>query len=80
MNKYPLPLMRELRSWLSQASIFTKLDLKNDNYLICMAEDEEWKTTFKSRYGLYEDTMMPFGLCNALLTFQSMINDVFRDM
>jgi len=79
-NKYPLPLMSELRSRLGKATIITKLDLKNSYYLIRMAEGEEWKTTFKSRYGLYEYTVMPFGLCNAPSTFQSMIIDVFRDM
>ena len=79
-NKYPLPLMSELRSRLGKATIFTKLDLKNGYYLIRMAEGEEWKTAFKSRYSLYEYTVMPFGLCNAPATFQSMINDVFRDM
>jgi len=79
-NKYPLPLMSELRSRLGKATIFTKLDLKNGYYLIRMAEGEEWKTTFKSRHGLYVYTVMPFGLCNALSTFQSMINDVFRNM
>jgi len=79
-NKYPLPLMSELRSRLGKATIFTRLDLKNGYYLIRMAEGEEWKTAFESRYGLYEYTMMPCGLCNAPSTFQSMINDVFRDM
>jgi len=79
-NKYPLALMSELRSWLGKATIFTKLDLKNGYYLIRMAEGEEWKTAFKSRYGLYKYTMMAFGLCNVPSTFQSMINDVFRDM
>jgi len=79
-NKYPLPFISELRSRLGKATIFTKLDLKNGYYLIRMAEGEEWKTAFKSRYGLYEYTVMPFGLCNAPSTFQSMINDVFRDM
>ena len=80
INKHPLPLMSELRSRLSKATIFTKLDLKNGYYLIRMAEGEECKTALKSRYGLYEYTMMPFGLCNAPSTFQSMINNVFRDM
>jgi len=40
-NKYPLPLMRELRSRLGKATIDTKLDLKNGYYLIRMAEGEE---------------------------------------
>jgi len=79
-NKYPLPLVSELRSRLCKATIFTKLDLKNGYYLTRMAEGEEWKTAFKIRYGLYEYTVMPFVLCNAPTTFQSMINDVFCDM
>jgi len=79
-NKYPLPLMNELRSRLGKATVFTKLDLKNGYYLIRMAEGDEWKTAFKSRYGLYEYSVMPCGLCNAPSTFQGMINDVFRDM
>jgi len=79
-HKYPLPVMNELRSRLGKATVFTKLDLKNGYYVIRMAEAEEWKTAFKRRYGLYEYTVMPFGLCNAPSTFQGMINDVFRDM
>jgi len=79
-NKYLLPLMSELRSRLGKATLFTKLDLKNGYYLIRMVEEEEWKTTLKNRYGLYEYTVIPFGLCNAPSTFQSMINDVFRDI
>jgi len=72
--------MNELRSRLGTATVFTKLYLKNGYYLIRMAEGEEWKTAFKSRYGLYKYTVMPFGPCNAPSTFQGMINDVFRDM
>ena len=45
-----------------------------------MAKGEEWKTAFCCRYGLYEYTVMPFELCNAPATFQSMINDIFRDV
>ena len=79
-NKYSLPLMSELRSRLGKATIFTKLDLKNAYYLIRIAEGEEWKTAFKSRYGLYEYTVMLFGLSNPRSKCQRMINDVFRDM
>jgi len=72
--------MNELGSRFGKATVFTKLDLKNDYDLIRMAEGEEYKTAFKSRYGLYEDTVMPFGLCNPPSTFQGMIKDVFYDM
>ena len=43
-------------------------------------EGSEWKTTYKSRHGLYEYTVMPFGLCKAPSRFQSMLNNLFRDM
>jgi len=79
-NMYPLPWMSKLRSRLGKATLFTKLDLKNGYYLIRIAEGEEWKTAFKSRYFLYEYTLMPFGFCNPPSMFQSMINDVFCDM
>jgi len=72
--------MKELGSRLRKATVFTKLDLKNGYYLIRMAEGGEWKTASKSRYGLYEYTVMPFGLCNAPSPFQGMINHVFRDI
>jgi len=71
--------MNELCIRLGKATVFTKLDLKKGYYLIPMAEGAEWKTAFKSRYGLYEYTVMLFGLCKAPSTFQEIINDLFRD-
>ena len=64
-NRYTLPLISELRSRLWEATIFTKLDLMNGYYLIRMAEGEEWKTAFKSRYGLYDYIVILFQVCNA---------------
>ena len=45
-----------------------------------MAEGHQWKTAFRSRYGLYEFEVMPMGLTNAPATMQQMINDVLRDL
>ena len=72
--------MNELRDRLGKARYFTKLDLKNAFYLRRIAKGDEWKTAFRCRYGLYEYTVMPFGLCTAPSTFQRMINDVFHDL
>ena len=79
-NRYPLPLMQELQDRVQGARWFTKLDLKNGFNLIQMKEGDEWKTAFRTRYGLYEFQVMPFGLTNAPSTFQDMMNHVFSNM
>jgi hypothetical protein len=79
-NRYPLPLMQELQDRTQGAQFFTKMDLKNGFHLIRIREGDEWKTAFRTRYGLYEFMVMPFGLTNAPATFQDMMNHVFRDM
>jgi hypothetical protein len=43
-----------------------------------MAEGEEWKTTFRTWYGLFESLVMPFGLTNTPTSFQHFINDILR--
>jgi hypothetical protein len=43
-----------------------------------MAEGEEWKTAFRTRYGLFESLVLPLGLTNAPTDFQALINDVLR--
>ncbi|XP_018409566.1 PREDICTED: uncharacterized protein LOC108785065 [Nanorana parkeri] len=79
-NRYPLPLIPELIDRLQDARIFTKLDLRGAYNLIRVRQGDEWKTAFKTRYGLFEYTVMPFVLCNAPATFQHLINDIFRDL
>ena len=78
-NRYPLPLISELRDRLQGAQWFTKLDLLGAYNLVRIKEGDEWKTAFRTRYGHYEYLVMPFGLTNAPATFQALINDVLRD-
>ena len=77
-NRYPLPLLQETLMRLSKARYFTCLDIRGAYNLVQLAEGEEWKTAFRTRYGLYESLVMPFGLPNAPANFQALINDVLH--
>jgi len=77
-NRYPLPLIRETLLQLSKARYYTTLDVRGAYNLLRMAEGEEWKTAFRTRYGLFESLVMPFGLTNAPADFQRFINDVLH--
>lgn len=78
-NRYPLPLIHELLDRLQGSVIFTRIDLRGAYNLVRVAENEEWKTAFRTRYGHFEYMVMPFGLTNAPATFQCLMNDIFRD-
>ena len=79
LNKYPLQLMTELRERVAGATVFTKLDLKDGYHLIRFRKGDEWKTSFRTRYGHYKYKVMPFGLDNAPATFQAMMNTILRE-
>ncbi|QRW17537.1 Transposon Tf2-12 polyprotein [Rhizoctonia solani] len=79
-NVYPLPLPQNLIKKLQGAKIFSKFDLKAGYNLVQIKEGDEWKTAFKTKYGLFEYLVMPFGLTNAPAAFQDMMNEIFRDL
>lgn len=78
-NRYPLPLIDETLHQIRGAKLFTKIDLRSGYNLIRIREGDEWKTAFRTRYGLFESLVMPFGLTNAPATFQTFINDTLRE-
>ena len=79
-NKYPLPLISSAFVPLHGAVVFSKLDLRNAYHLVRIREGDEWKTAFNTPLGHFEYLVMPFGLTNAPAVFQSLVNDVLRDM
>jgi hypothetical protein len=79
-NAYPLPLISELTDKLAGARYFTKLDVRWGYNNIRIQEGDQWKAAFKTNKGLFELTVMFFGMCNSPATFQSMMNDIFNDL
>ncbi|KAK2908400.1 hypothetical protein Q8A73_009473 [Channa argus] len=78
-NRYPLPLLNSAFESLQDATIFTKLDLRNAYHLVRIREGDEWKTAFNTPLDQFEYLVMPFGLTNAPAVFHSLINSVLRD-
>ena len=79
-DHYPLPLITDLLDAPRRAVIFTKIDLRHAYHLVRIADGDEWKTAFRTRYGSFEWLLMPFGLTNAPATFQRFMNDIFGDL
>lgn len=77
-DRYPIPLIEELLNELERVIVFSKIDFRSGYWLIRMHSTFIAKTTFKTYEDHYEFLVMSFGLINALSTFQSIMNCLFK--
>jgi hypothetical protein len=76
-NQYPLLLIGDLIRDLGRAVMFTKFDIHQGYNNIHIKEGDEHKAMFKMRRGLFEPTVMYFGLCKSPAMFQAFMNDIY---
>jgi len=78
-NCYPLSLINKILEYLSQARIFTKLDIQQTFYKIWIDSESENLATFWTCYKVYKYWVMLFGLINRSVPFQRYVNNLFLD-
>jgi hypothetical protein len=78
-NKYLLPRIEDLFDQMRDTRVFSKIDLRSGYHQMKIRPSDFPKTDFSTRYGLYEFTVMSFGLTNALAYFMNLMNKVFME-
>ena len=77
-NRYPLPRIDDLFDQLRGAQVYSKIDLRTGYHQLRVRETDIPKTAFRTRYGHFEFTVMPFVLTNASTAFMDLMHRVFQ--
>jgi hypothetical protein len=77
---FPLPRIDDTLDTLAVAKWFSTLDLKSGYWQVALYPEDKEKTAFSTGQGLWEITVMPFGLCNAPATFERLMESVLRGL
>ncbi len=76
--RYPLPFCEKIMEEITRHEMYTLRDRYNGYHQVKIVLKDQLKTTFTTPWGTFCYKVMPFGLCNALRTFQRIMNKVFE--
>lgn len=79
-DAYPIPLFEDLFARFGGARWFSKMDIRWGYNNVRIRRGDEWKAAFRTNRGLFEPLVMFFGLCNSPATFQSMMDELLKDL
>jgi len=79
-NNYLLPLISDVLENIRTKKVFTKMDLRWGYNNVRIKEGDEWKAVFTIPEGSFEPMVMFFRLTNSPATFQTMMNELLRDL
>nr|GEV64684.1 hypothetical protein [Tanacetum cinerariifolium] len=79
-DHFPLPFIDQMLERLLRNEYYCFLDGFSGYFQIPFAPDDQEKTAFTCHYETFSYRRMPFGLCNALVTFQRCMTEIFHDM
>jgi len=79
-NNYPLPLISDVIENIGTKKVFMKIDLRWGYNNVRIKEGDKWKMAFTTPERSFEPTVMFFGLTNSLATFQTIMNELLRDL
>lgn len=77
-NMYPLPKINDYFDWIKGVTVISNIDLRSGYHQLCIKEEDNYKTSFHTRYDNYEFMVVPFGLTNAPTTFMYLMNNMFH--
>ena len=79
-DSFPLPIVEDCIDTLAGNKYFSKLDANSEYWQVRIRKEDQKKTAFLTKYGLFEFVRMPFGLCNAPATYCRVMNLILRGL
>ena len=79
-DAYPIPRVDECLDALSGSKWYSSMDLNSGFWQVGLREEDQEKTAFATSLGLFQFTVMPFGLANAPSTFERLVENIFSSL